>query len=46
MSSLVRVVIILAVVILLGGIVALSMWNLPNPSAKIEKVIPDERFRH
>ncbi|WP_199175822.1 hypothetical protein [Telmatospirillum siberiense] len=45
MSSLVRVVVVLVVVILVGGIVALSMWDIPAPSSKIEKVIPDERFQ-
>ncbi len=46
MSSLVRVVVVLVVVVLVGGVVALSMWDIPAPSAKIEKVIPDERFQH
>lgn len=46
MNSMVRVVIVLVVVILVGGLVALSLWDLPAPSTKIEKVIPDERFHH
>lgn len=46
MSSLVRVVIVLVLVVLVGGVVALSMWDIPAPTAKIEKVIPDERFQH
>ncbi len=46
MSSLVRVVIVLVVVVLVGGVVALSMWDIPAPTTKIEKVIPDEHFQH
>jgi hypothetical protein len=45
MSRLVRVVGIVVVVVLVGGIAALSMWNIPAPTTKIEKVIPDERFQ-
>ena len=36
------VVLLLAVVV--GGGVFLAMWDVPPPSAKIEKVIPDERL--
>lgn len=34
-----------AVLALLGaGAVFLATWEIPPPSAKVEKVIPDERF--
>ncbi|HLN25768.1 MAG TPA: hypothetical protein VK558_17490 [Patescibacteria group bacterium] len=45
MSSLVRIILILLVVTLVGGTIALAMWNIPAPTAKVEKVIPDERFQ-
>jgi len=45
MSSLVRIILILLVVTLVGGAIALAMWNIPAPTAKVEKVIPDERFQ-
>jgi hypothetical protein len=44
MSRLSRVVIILVAVVVVGGAAALAMWDIPAPSAKIEKVIPDDRF--
>jgi hypothetical protein len=34
-----------AVVVLLGaGAAFLATWDIPPPSAKVEKVIPDDRF--
>jgi hypothetical protein len=45
MSSLTRVVVVLVLVVVVGGTAALAMWDIPAPSAKIEKVIPDERFQ-
>lgn len=44
MSSLLRIVTVMLVVVVVGGIAALSMWDIPAPTNKIEKVIPDERF--
>jgi hypothetical protein len=35
----------LIAVFVVGGIAALSMWDIPAPTGKIEKVIPDERFQ-
>jgi len=29
---------------LIGGTIFLLTWNIPPPSAPIEKVIPNERF--
>jgi hypothetical protein len=45
MNSLVRIVSVLIAVLVVGGIAALSMWDIPAPTGKIEKVIPDERFQ-
>lgn len=46
MSSLIRIVLVLVLLVIVGGVAALAMWNIPAPSAKIEKVIPDDRFQH
>ncbi len=27
-----------------GGLVFLATWDIPSPSTKVEKVIPDDRF--
>ncbi len=46
MSSLTRVLAVLVLVVLVGGVAALAMWDIPAPSAKVEKVIPNDRFQH
>jgi hypothetical protein len=45
MNTLTRVVLILLLLIIVGGTAALAMWDIPAPSRKIEKVIPDDRFQ-
>ena len=37
-------VIILALLILAGGTVFLATWDIPPPSAVVEKEMPDDRF--
>jgi len=44
MGKLLLTAIALLVVIVVGGGVFLMFWNIPAPSARIEKVIPDARF--
>ena len=47
MNALTRPLLILAVVLVVligGGFAFLSTWNIPAPTAKIEKVIPNDRF--
>ena len=48
MNALKRPLIILVLVLLvviIGGVgVFLATWNIPPPSARIEKVIPNDRF--
>jgi len=48
MSALKRPLIILVLVLLIvivGGVgVFLATWNIPPPAARIEKVIPNDRF--
>jgi hypothetical protein len=41
-----RVVVLLIMIVVVGGAAALAMWEIPAPSAKVEKVIPDDRLRH
>ncbi len=41
-SSLVLIVLVLAV--LAAGAAVLATWEIPPPSAAVEKVLPDERF--
>lgn len=47
MNALARPLLILVAVLVLligGGFAFLSTWNIPAPTAKIEKVIPNDRF--
>lgn len=39
-----QIVFILLLLILVGGAVFLLNWDIPAPSAMVEKVIPNERF--
>jgi hypothetical protein len=32
------------VVVLVGGAIFLATWDIPPPSAKVEKVLPNDRF--
>jgi hypothetical protein len=45
MSKLARVVILLFVVVIVGAGIFLATWNIPAPSAPVEKVIPNDRLR-
>lgn len=38
------VLIVLAVLALVVGAAFLATWDIPAPVAKVEKVIPDDRF--
>ena len=44
MKSVSTVVLLLLILALAGGGVFLATWEIPAPKAKVEKVIPDERF--
>ncbi|MCC7016101.1 MAG: hypothetical protein IT564_02725 [Rhodospirillales bacterium] len=44
MKSISMVVLSLLILALAGGGVFLATWEVPAPTAKVEKVIPDERF--
>jgi len=44
MVSLLRIVIVLAVLIVVGGIVLLATVDLQPPTQRIEKIIPNDRL--
>ncbi len=44
MGKLVLTAIALLVLVIVGGGAFLMFWNIPAPSAHIERVIPDARF--
>ena len=44
MSTLRRIIIIIALVIVLGGVTFLVTWDIPPPTARVEQVIPDEEL--
>ena len=44
MKALYRLLGIALVFFLIGGTIFLFTWDIPPPSAPIEKVIPNERF--
>jgi hypothetical protein len=44
MSHLLRILLIVLALVIVGGLVFLAMWDIPAPTARIEKVIPDERL--
>lgn len=45
MKKLSTLVFVLVVASVVGGGIFLSSWDIPAPVAKVEKVIPDERFQ-
>ena len=40
----VKIVIVAVLAVLVGGAVILTTWDMPAPTATIEKVIPNDRF--
>ena len=44
MNKLILIFVAAVVVIILGGGAFLMLWNIPAPTARVEKVIPDARF--
>jgi len=41
----VKIVLVVLVVVLVGGLVLLATWDMPAPTTTIEKVIPNDRFK-
>ena len=44
MKNVSRLILLLVVVIVVGAAVFFVTWDFPTPKAKIEKVLPDDRF--
>lgn len=44
MSKASLILLFLFVVVIVGGVAFLATWDIPAPSARVEKVLPDERF--
>jgi hypothetical protein len=45
MSLLLRIVLVLAALIIVGGVVLLATIDVQPPTQRIEKTIPNERFQ-
>ena len=44
MSTINRVFLVLLTVLVLGGGVFLVTWDIPPPTARVERVLPDDQF--
>jgi len=44
MSTLSRVLLVVLLVVVLGGVLFLVTWDIPPPTAEIERVIPDDEL--
>jgi hypothetical protein len=45
MRKLLLLLVVLVVLGLLGGVVALAVWEPPAPTQPMEKTIPNDRFK-
>ncbi|MFA6019643.1 MAG: hypothetical protein WC722_05215 [Rhodospirillales bacterium] len=45
MKTLTRILFVLVLATIGGGVAFLATWDMPPPTAKVEKVIPNERFQ-
>jgi hypothetical protein len=44
MSTINRFLVVLLLVLVLGGTVFLVTWEIPPPTAHVERVLPDDKF--
>ncbi|WP_162937555.1 hypothetical protein [Indioceanicola profundi] len=44
MNTLIKILLLLVLVAIVGIGVFLATWDMPPPSAPVERTIPDERF--
>ena len=44
MSTINRLFVVLLLVLVLGGTVFLVTWEIPPPTARVERVLPDDTF--
>ena len=40
-----KIILILVAVVIVGGVAFLATWDMPPPTATVEKVIPSDRFK-
>jgi hypothetical protein len=41
----VKIILIVAAVVVVGGVAFLATWDMPAPKVTTEKVIPNDRFK-
>lgn len=41
----VKIVMVLVLALVVGGAAFLATWDMPPPTATVEKVIPNDRFK-
>jgi hypothetical protein len=46
MKGLLRIVILVIVLLVVAGVAALAMLDMPAPTQHVEKVIPNDRLGH
>lgn len=46
MHNITRLIILLVILVLLGGVAFLVMWDMPAPTTRVEKTIPNASFTH
>lgn len=44
MTRLTIAIFLLLLLVVIGGGIFLAMWDIPAPSAMVEKTLPDDRF--
>jgi hypothetical protein len=44
MSTINRALLVLLLVLVLGGTVFLVTWEIPPPTARVERVVPDDKL--
>jgi hypothetical protein len=44
MATINRLFLVLLLVLVLGGTVFLVTWEIPPPTARVERILPDETF--
>ena len=44
MSTINRLLLMLLLVVTLGGTVFLVTWDIPPPTGRVERVLPDDQF--
>lgn len=45
MAFMTRAALITVLILVVGGVGFLATWDMPPPSAPVEKVIPNDRFK-